>query len=157
MKVIIGIDPGVNGAVAIKDGDNVTVYQLKKHWLEDVLRPIIGRDAIAYIERVTASPQMGVTSAFTFGGAYHSAKAVLRCYQIPCNEVLPLTWQKIYNLPKPPPKATKEQRAAHKREHKKALYRKAKDLFPVICTSEDRADALLIMEYARREERAANG
>lgn len=157
MKVIIGIDPGVNGAIAIKDGDNVAVHQLKKRSVEDVLRPFSGMDSIAYLEKVGATPQMGVTSAFTFGGAYHSAKTALRCFQIPFIEVLPSKWQGIYGLPKPPPKATKEQRAAHKREHKKALYRKAKDLFPVICTSEDRADALLIMEYARREERAANG
>ena len=93
MKVIIGIDPGVNGAIAIKDGDNVAVHQLKKRSVEDVLRPFSGMDSIAYLEKVGATPQMGVTSAFTFGGAYHSAKTALRCFQIPFIEVLPSKWQ----------------------------------------------------------------
>lgn len=157
--IFIGIDPGVNGAIAVIDDDlNVSVFQLKKHEIEDVLEGYAGRRAMACLEKVNATPQMGVVSAFTFGGAYAAVKTALRCFKIPFAEVAPTKWQSIYPLKRPPRGATSEERASYKREHKRELYRLAKDLFPEQCKSQDRADALLIMEYCRREnERLNNG
>ena len=40
-------------------------------------------------------PRDGVKSAFTFGGAYHAALAVVDLFDIPLTLVAPQTWKKV--------------------------------------------------------------
>ena len=64
---IIGIDPGKSGAAAfIEDGQLTVVRKFDSNI--DRCRNLASCSPDAFfIERVTASPQMGVVSAFTFG------------------------------------------------------------------------------------------
>lgn len=91
-KYIMGVDPGLTGAIALMElstADLVSVHdiptlQLKKKKKIDVyslvqLLDSMSQDTqVAVVEEVTASPQMGVVSAFNFGfgtGLLHAAIA----------------------------------------------------------------------------------
>ena len=154
--IIIGIDVGSNGALACNSNGLVEVYRFNRigESVEEVLNLLVVRaiendwDIRALVEKVNATPQMGVTSAFTFGENKGRVYGALRALKIPFEEILPRTWQLPLNLPKPPPRtATKQQKQAYKLQHKRDLYKKAKDLFPFHATTADTADALLIMNH----------
>jgi len=157
----IAVDVGSNGAIAVSEPSGmVSVYQINKRNSSEILRDIYENakaknyEMKAIVEAVHATPQMGVSSAFTFGKNFGGIIEVLRFAKIPFETVTPQIWQKVYSLPLPPkkkdystPEAFKRAKALYKVHHKKDLYQKAKDLFPSICKSEDRADALLILNY----------
>lgn len=88
------------------------------------------------IERVWASPQMGVVSAFTFGGAYKSAKVLMLGNRIKLIEPTPQQWQKAMNC--------------RTGGDKSITKRKAQALFPHTKVTNYNADALLLAEYCRR-------
>lgn len=154
-KIIIGIDPGASGAIAacLPDGE-LKIWQLKKDRFEDVLRELseLKTPMYALLEKVGATPQMGVCSSFAFGENYGGIKSALRALNIPFELITPQKWQQIYPLPKCKPKATPEEKKAFKLQHKRDLYNCAKDLFPTLCTSQDKADALLILNYAMKRK-----
>jgi len=71
MKAYIGIDPGKTGAIAVLyDDGHHEIYKMPDtpgeiiNIFRDVINP---KHAAIVLEIVTASPQMGVVSAFTFG------------------------------------------------------------------------------------------
>ena len=88
----IGIDPGKNGAWACLQGDKITVGTDVKscrwfmatlpRWCPEVL-----------LERVSASPQMGVSSAFTFGSEYGKW---LGLFGEDVDQITPQKWQFWY-------------------------------------------------------------
>jgi hypothetical protein len=94
------------------------------------------------LEKVRASPQMGVTSAFTFGWNYGYLRGAVLASTGSLVEVLPQAWQKALNIP--PRKKTET-----KGQFKKRLQQFAKELFPNIQQhiSSETADALLICYY----------
>lgn len=154
-KITIGIDPGASGAIAAcLDGGEIKIWQLKKDRFEDVLRELSksGNQIYALLEKVGATPQMGVCSSFVFGENYGGIKSALRALNIPFELIMPKKWQQIYPLPKCKPNATPEEKKAFKLQHKRDLYNCAKDLFPTLCTSQDKADALLILNYAMKRK-----
>jgi hypothetical protein len=92
--------------------------------------------AIAYVERVRSSPQMGVTSAFTFGCNYERVVMALVCAGIPYEEVTPQRWQKALGCMTGGDKNVSKARA--------------QALFPHLKITHAIADSLLIAEYGRR-------
>lgn len=115
MKLILGIDPGLSGGLAF--------YEPELHILETHEMPVIkaGVDSkrvidevalarlidnrsedirMAVVEHVSASPQMGVTSAFTFGQGFGTLKGVLAANFIPITLVRPNVWKKDLAVPK---------------------------------------------------------
>lgn len=159
---ILGIDPGITGALAIFDHNKTPESGLR--WVVWDM-PVVGdpaelnapalRDFLrryipdhAYLERVTAMPSipdstgkrrgMGAASAFRFGGTFYSIKAVLGCCDIPVTLVTPQTWKKASGL-KGPIKEASRQRALQ--------------LFPDQAETlrlkrhQNRAEAMLIARY----------
>lgn len=153
-KIVIGIDPGANGALAVDLGNEVKVFRFCKmdEGVEPVLRGIKNTaeqhnmECVCFLEKVGAMPGQGVSTMFAFGENYGRCKGALRALQIPFELVSPQTWQKGLGLPQ---RAKEEDRKSFKVKHKKHLYQKAKDLFPTLATTQDTADALLIMRYGR--------
>ena len=95
----------------------------------------------AYIEKVGATPQMGVVSAFTFGRSYGWLLGVLDALRIPYEFVTPQKWQKAMGC----------LTGGDKNVSKAAAQR----LWPSLKITHANADALLIAEYGRRlEERS---
>lgn len=115
MSFIIGIDPGVNGAVAIltDDGGLVQVFdmpsvevnvgnkakrRISPEMLAAELRLYSVEGTRAVIEQVNAMPGQGVTSMFAFGESFGLAKGVLAGMFIPVSTVTPAKWKKAMNL-----------------------------------------------------------
>ena len=163
--IYIGIDPGLDGALAYistgGDPEDVRVYDTptlvvqgkNSHRrvynlarMHQILSGIIGDKPSlrldAYIENVHAMPGQGVRSMFTMGfglGAWHGLLAAL---QIPYYPVTPQRWKK-----------TVLDGMGHDKDASRA---QAVRLFPFVADQlarkkdDGRADALLIAEYGRR-------
>lgn len=145
MSVYIGIDPGkTGGLVGLVDYTDLgqKVHMMKSEhaterdvsdWLDSIAD---GRTSCAVIERVSSSPQMGVTSAFTFGRSYGFLRGALAGAKIPYIEITPQKWQKAMGcLSKGDKNITKS---------------RAQQLYPSEKITHAVADALLLATYCRR-------
>ena len=90
--IIIGIDPGLSGAIAILKNDKVIKLiempvmaegkknkrQLNNAQLANILREIIKNheEISVVVEQVNAMPGQGVTSMFNFGQTFGSIKGI---------------------------------------------------------------------------------
>lgn len=111
--MIIGVDPGLHGAVAIYRSDkdfgvfDMPTFELvrngkKKHELDPhtlarLLTPY--RLATAWLEQVNSMPGQGVSSVFSFGKSYGIVIGVLATLGIPYNFVTPQVWKKAMQVP----------------------------------------------------------
>ncbi|MBK8200655.1 MAG: hypothetical protein IPK75_20150 [Acidobacteria bacterium] len=106
--IVLGCDPGVNGAFAlIADGIPVLVLDLpttvvvksdKKRCELDTyefarLIDAAGHIDHAFIERVGAMPTDGAIQAFAFGQVFGAIRGVLAAHFIPQTLVSPVTWR----------------------------------------------------------------
>lgn len=159
--IFIGIDPGKTGGIA-SVGDDGRVLRVDPMPLTpaDILMAICAHrdhDALYYqdggqdakvkrqpvkcvLEWVSASPQMGVVSAFTFGRGYGQLEAFLLAADIPFDLATPKHWQRVMQCLTGGNKNISKARA-------QALF----PSFPKITHAI--ADALLIAEFCRRKER----
>lgn len=109
-RVIIGIDPGITGAIAVLDDEGLSVadmpavatkagrQQVSPHLLRELLEPLIpfnlGGGLLAVVEEVHAMPKQGVSSMFSFGQSYGTILGVLGGLYIPYKLVTPNAWMK---------------------------------------------------------------
>jgi Holliday junction resolvasome RuvABC endonuclease subunit len=149
--IIIGIDPGLSGAVAylnhcyahvedmpVAGGqvDAANLSQMIGLWKSD-------NEMVAYVEQVGARPGQGVSSMFKFGMSYGAALAVLAACGVPVHLVTPGKWKKALGL-----SSDKEQSR-----------RRAIELFPKLADDlkrkkdDGRAEALLLAHYGAMEQR----
>ena len=114
--LIIGIDPGIKGAICIlKDGVVIDVFDMpvmpvgKKNKsqvngsqiyneIQKVIENKDKQDIKVVIEQVSAMPGQGVTSMFNFGQSYGVLKGIFSAMQIPMDFISPVKWKKHYNL-----------------------------------------------------------
>lgn len=113
--MILGIDPGLGGALAFYEPaldmfsvidmptHTITVNKSLKrridlHQLASLIRANACADDHAIIEEVSASPQMGVTSAFSFGWSACAPVAILAALSIPYKLVRPNDWKRAMGL-----------------------------------------------------------
>ena len=114
--LIIGIDPGIKGAICIlKDGVVINVFDMpvmpvgKKNKsqvngsqiyneIQKVIENKDKQDIKVVIEQVSAMPGQGVTSMFNFGQSYGVLKGIFSAMQIPMDFISPVKWKKHYNL-----------------------------------------------------------
>jgi hypothetical protein len=140
--MIIGIDPGANGAMVIfnSTGHLIQVVSFKKHSWPQVrcLIPTIKGKYTAFIEAVAALPKDGAHNAFTFGKNTGIITGILIAKNIEFTEVHSQKWQRHFGLGAKYPSKT---------ERKNAQKAKAQELFPDIKVTLDIADALLIARY----------
>lgn len=157
LKRYMGINPGKARGIVTIDGKDVSLYVMPNSlcdlWclFDNYLYP----KPVALLERVSASPQMGDTSAFTFGRGFGNLEMALTGNGILYEEVTPVIWQRRLHIP---PRRTR--RGETPRQFKERLRQKAQKLFPDLYIWSDWAktdqlkvcDALLIAEYLRRRE-----
>lgn len=141
MTLYIGIDPGKTGGIVAIAGEGIRFASKLPETERDIYELLytVCKDsqyAFAVIEKVGASPQMGRTSAFTFGRVYGFLRGCLTALDVPWEEVSPQKWQKALGClsggDKNVTKAT------------------AQRLFPGTKWTHATADAALIAEYNRR-------
>ncbi len=158
MKYILGIDPGLKGAIALYAPERqivihdmptheITINNKKKNRIDiyELARLIDFHAANiehAYVEEVTASPQMGVTSSFSFGMSAGIVHGIIAANLIPMTFVRPQLWKKHFGLT----------------SDKDASRRKASSLFPLNvgqwsrAQDDGRAEALLIAVYGEMKK-----
>ena len=111
---IIGIDPGLSGAIAVLHNKKViNLYdmpvmaegkknkrQLNSSQLVNILTDNINGDeeVIVVVEQVNAMPGQGVTSMFNFGQTFGAIKGVCAALKLPIFFVRPSKWKKHFEL-----------------------------------------------------------
>jgi crossover junction endodeoxyribonuclease RuvC len=109
MRIVVGIDPGINGGVAVlNEFDRLETAHLPLIESEIVgnmidcaalARWISDRDATeAIVERAHAFPGQGVVSVFSYGMAFGQIIGVLQTLMLPITFVEPREWKKLYGL-----------------------------------------------------------
>ena len=112
--IIIGIDPGVSGAICILTNGKITeIYEMptmidgkknKKQVNGAEVTNIINKeiinekDAKVVIEHVSAMPGQGVTSMFNFGQSFGVLKGICAALKLPVHFIRPVKWKKHFNL-----------------------------------------------------------
>ena len=111
---IIGIDPGLSGAIAILENNKVfnifdipvmsegkkNKRQLNSALLVSLLRENIkdSEDVVVVVEQVNAMPGQGVTSMFNFGQTFGAIKGICAALTLPIFFVRPSKWKKHFEL-----------------------------------------------------------
>ena len=111
---IVGIDPGLSGAIAILEDNKVLSLfdmpvmsegkknkkQLNSAQLVNILRENIlnSEDIAVVVEQVNAMPGQGVTSMFNFGQTFGAIKGVSAALNLPIFFVRPSKWKKHFEL-----------------------------------------------------------
>lgn len=144
--LFVGIDPGVQGGIAtINEKGDILAAVGMPDLNVDLLAALTkfaepsptGRPMVrAMLERVSASPQMGVVSAFTFGKGIGRLEMALDAAMIPFDLVAPVKWQNALGCRSGGDKNVTKRRAAQ--------------LYPGTKITHAIADALLLAEYARQ-------
>ena len=112
--IIIGIDPGVSGAICIlTDGKITEIYEMptmidgkknKKQVNGAEITNIINKEIVnekdinVVIEHVSAMPGQGVTSMFNFGQSFGVLKGICAALKLPVHFIRPVKWKKHFNL-----------------------------------------------------------
>lgn len=114
LRVTFGIDPGLSGAVAtLLDGEpgpmldmpTVQVGDWREvdaaslaAWMRLIRAQHPGADFSACVEKVSARPGDGGTSAFRFGEGYGQIKAVLGVLSLDYSRAIPAVWKRHMGL-----------------------------------------------------------
>ena len=151
---IIGIDPGLSGAIAVLENNNVlnifdipvmsegkkNKRQLNSALLVNLLKENIVKDeeVAVVVEQVNAMPGQGVTSMFNFGQTFGAIKGICAALELPIYFVRPAKWKKYFNLIN---------------SEKDASRTRAIEIFPYFSSNlskkkdSNKADAILIASY----------
>ena len=154
--LIIGIDPGISGAICFFENGEVkeiiempTMAEGKKNKKQingtqiynEILRRVENlskKDIYVVIEQVSAMPGQGVTSMFNFGQSFGVIKGICSAMQLSTFYIRPVKWKKYFGLIK---------------SEKDASRTKAIEIFPYISTNlskkkdSNKADAILIASF----------
>lgn len=151
MSILIGIDPGINGGIAVVShgiANGIDLPRLGQHDLDlDALQEWLthecsirhGNVPMVILEKAHAMPKQGVVSVFNYGKVYGElwALCIIRGYRI--HEVSPRVWKGKMGL---------------RSKDKDDARRMAIQLFPEVDLKlkkdHHRAEALLLAEYGRR-------
>ena len=113
---IIGIDPGISGAICFFENGKIldviempTMNEGKKNKrqvngaqiyneISKRINKIHKEDVRVVVEQVSAMPGQGVTSMFNFGQSFGVLKGVCAAMQLPIFFVRPAKWKKYYDL-----------------------------------------------------------
>ena len=112
--IIIGIDPGVSGAISVLENKKVIeVYEMptmidgKKNKKQvngaqvcNIIKERLkdDKEVIIVVEHVSAMPGQGVTSMFNFGQSFGVIKGICSALGLPIYFVRPMKWKKHFNL-----------------------------------------------------------
>jgi len=111
---IIGIDPGLSGAIAILEDNKIEeIFDMpvmsdgkkNKRQLNSALLVKLIKDnikilenTIMIVEQVNAMPGQGVTSMFNFGQTFGAIKGICAALGLPIVFVRPAKWKKHFEL-----------------------------------------------------------
>lgn len=164
-KIYVGIDPGMSGAMAVITNEDIFGKEVfifdygggDLEALKEVCTANEGIKIVALLENVHTMPKQGVVSQGKMMKNLGEWVGRLDALSISYSFVTPKTWQdKMF---KDQPKIWKTVKGKKKLDTKAMSLKVARQLFPEMVSKllrkkdADRADALLIAEYCRREGR----
>jgi len=153
--IIVGIDPGLSGAVVFLNtiDRQLDIYDMptvevtrngkkKRELSAQLLSNVLSAHVVngAYLERVNAMAGQGVSSVFSFGRSSGIVEGILAAYDITTTLVTPQTWQKSMEV----------------RGGKDGSRERAMQLFPMHAAmfarvkDDGRADAALMAAYGEK-------
>ena len=150
MKVVIAIDPGKSGGVAVSafgktfchpmpgtEGDRLELIRDFKR-----MSDVEGCECVCVLEQVGGFVGKGQpgSAMFKFGDGYGFLKGVVQTLGIKLVRVCPQVWQKVFSL-------GTAASCANSREWKNKLKAEAQRRFPDLNVTLKTADALLILEF----------
>ena len=154
--LIIGMDPGISGAICffengevkeIIDMPNMADGKKNKRQINGPqvyneissrIKNIPKKEIVVVIEQVSAMPGQGVTSMFNFGQSFGVLKGICSAMQLSMRFIRPAKWKKYFGLIK---------------TEKDASRTKVIEIFPYISSQlsrkkdSNKADAILIARY----------
>ena len=154
--LIIGIDPGISGAICFFENGEVkeimdmpSMADGKKNKrqingqqifneISSRIKNLQKKEIAVVIEQVSAMPGQGVTSMFNFGQSFGVLKGICSAMQLSMHFVRPAKWKKYYGLIK---------------TEKDASRTKVIEIFPYISSQlskkkdSNKADAILIASF----------
>jgi crossover junction endodeoxyribonuclease RuvC len=110
MPIVIGIDPGLQGGIAVIETigptlvacTDIPLVGVKAKERVDVLAVKQFIDAHkpvrAFIERGGTMPKQGISSAFKYGHACGQLETVITLCEIPLEIIEPSVWKRFYKL-----------------------------------------------------------
>ena len=108
--IILGIDPGLKGAIAQYDGYELVTLEMpikkstsRGYEIDWTMLNLDWKSNFFYaecvfLEQVSSRPGEGVSSAFKFGTVYGGLQAMAASMSIPVTRVTPRTWKKYFGL-----------------------------------------------------------
>lgn len=161
MLPIVGIDPGQSGALVylaagVGGGPEFLCHKMplteKDVWdlvklFADCCRAE-GKPPTAVIENVHSSPQMGVSSAFTFGNGLGGVRMALIGNGFVIHTVTPQTWKRAMRCQSPKPTALGKKDMT-------VIRARAQETYPNVEITNWNADALMIAAYGAQLLRGA--
>jgi hypothetical protein len=150
---ILAIDPGKGGGIAVFYNGGADARKMPETLKElaDTTRALTAADmpSVCYLEAVPkfCGHNRPAASIFTLAESYGAAQGVLASVGIRTVLVRPQDWQKGLNLGK-----RKDSKSHH--GWKAKLKAEAQRRFPALTVTLATADALLLLDYALRQERA---
>ena len=154
--IIIGIDPGISGAICffesgiVKDVIEMPIMAEGKknkkqvngrqifNEIKSIKSKFLNENISVVVEQVSAMPGQGVTSMFNFGQSFGVIKGICSAMELPIYYVRPAKWKKYFNLIN---------------SEKDASRTKAIEMFPKIShklsrkKDNNKADAILISQF----------
>ena len=104
--IVLGIDPGLSGALASWDGTALVTYEIPTAKSSGRGREVIWSELNidwdnlffwadhVFLERVMSRPGEGVSSAFKFGLVFGGLRGMIASKLLPCTLVTPSVWMK---------------------------------------------------------------
>lgn len=154
--MILGIDPGLSGALAFLDAGRLEVHDMPTHTLTvngkqrrrldlyqlaDLFAESAAQCRLAVVEDVHAMPGQGVSSSFSFGFCAGAVQAIVAAYDVPVQLVRPAVWKRAFGLT----------------SDKDASRRRASELLPAfadrwpLAKHDGRAEAVLLALYGGKQ------
>lgn len=167
MARFLGIDPGINGGIAVIDGDAIIAAFDVPVCGDDAKRRVdvsalmnflaAAKPDHAFIERAQAMPSipgrdgirrgMGASSSFNYGRAVGALEASITAACVPMTLIEARAWKKYFRLPGGPGgKEASRQRVLQLYPRASSLFRRKQD--------HQRAEAVLIARYGAVTEAA---
>jgi crossover junction endodeoxyribonuclease RuvC len=151
-SLVVGIDPGFSGAIALIEGTQIDVYDMPTYKdakgrtelnLPELLRFLVPPDGpppLAVLERVSAMPGQGLSSTFRFGQQFGALQTALAGHGYRVIEPTPAQWKRHFGL------------SSKKDVSRRLASQHFPQLTHLLARKKDdgRAEALLLAEYGRQ-------
>ena len=147
-RIIIGIDPGASGGIAVLVGSEITAYNMPETYPDiynlfvDICQDYLDYDVLAVLEDV-GHGMPGQSSKATAVFARHNGHLEMALYALGIRtiKVTPQKWQKHYS------NSLGNSSGYEKKDWKNKLKGLAQQMFPTVKVTLKNADAILIAYY----------